>query len=87
LKTTVTWLFAQRAKHCCTTGAFTTVKVAALLSALPLARKDWVSIAKNATWQTTRMNLNTFARHGVFEADGLVEACSLVRPVGKSITP
>jgi 60 kDa SS-A/Ro ribonucleoprotein len=42
-----------------------------LLSALPLAKKDWVSIAKNASWQTTRMNLNTFARHGVFEADGL----------------
>jgi len=39
-----------------------------LLSALPLARKDWVNIAKNASWQTTRMNLNTFARHGVFEA-------------------
>ncbi|MGD0298267.1 MAG: RNA-binding protein [Bryobacteraceae bacterium] len=43
-----------------------------LLSALPLSRKDWVSIAKNASWQTTRMNLNTFARHGVFEAPGLV---------------
>jgi 60 kDa SS-A/Ro ribonucleoprotein len=42
-----------------------------LLSALPLSRKDWVSIAKNASWQTTRMNLNTFARHGVFEADGM----------------
>lgn len=42
-----------------------------LLSALPLAKKDWVGIAKNASWQTTRMNLNTFARHGVFEADGL----------------
>src|SRR6266699_2890559 len=42
-----------------------------LLSALPLSRKDWVSIAKNASWQTTRMNLNTFARHGVFEAPGL----------------
>ena len=42
-----------------------------LLSALPLAKKDWVSIAKNASWQTTRMNLNTFARHGVFEVDGL----------------
>jgi len=42
-----------------------------LLSALPLSQKDWVSIAKNASWQTTRMNLNTFARHGVFEADGL----------------
>ena len=30
-----------------------------------------MSIAKNASWQTTRMNLNTFARHGVFEAAGL----------------
>jgi 60 kDa SS-A/Ro ribonucleoprotein len=45
-----------------------------LLSALPLAKNDWVSIAKNASWQTTRMNLNTFARHGVFEADGLAAA-------------
>ena len=44
-----------------------------LLSALPLAPKDWVSIAKNASWQTTRMNLNTFARHGVFEDHGLAD--------------
>ena len=44
-----------------------------LLSALPLSRKDWVSVAKNASWQTTRMNLNTFARHGVFEVDGMAE--------------
>jgi 60 kDa SS-A/Ro ribonucleoprotein len=43
-----------------------------LLSALPLSRNDWAGIAKNATWQTTRMNLNTFARHGVFDAPGLV---------------
>jgi len=42
-----------------------------LLSALPLSQKDWVGIAKNASWQTTRMNLNTFARHGVFEEDTL----------------
>jgi 60 kDa SS-A/Ro ribonucleoprotein len=42
-----------------------------LLSALPLSAKDWVAIAKNASWQTTRMNLNTFARHGVFDAPGL----------------
>src|SRR5215475_14235738 len=42
-----------------------------LLSALPLSQKDWVEIAKNASWHTTRMNLNTFARHGVFEATGL----------------
>jgi 60 kDa SS-A/Ro ribonucleoprotein len=42
-----------------------------LLSALPLSQKDWAAIAKNASWQTTRMNLNTFARHGVFEEHGL----------------
>src|SRR6185369_6185261 len=42
-----------------------------LLSALPLTRHDWVSIAKHASWQTTRMNLNTFARHGVFTEPGL----------------
>ena len=42
-----------------------------LLSPLALSRKDWVSIAKNASWQTTRMNLNTFARNGVFEEHGL----------------
>ena len=40
-----------------------------LLSALPLSQKHWVGIAKNASWQTTRMNLNSFARHGVFEED------------------
>ncbi len=44
-----------------------------LLSALPLAPKDWENIAKNASWQTTRMNLNTFARHGVFETRALAD--------------
>jgi 60 kDa SS-A/Ro ribonucleoprotein len=44
-----------------------------LLTALPLSKKDWASIAKNASWQTPRMNLNTFARHGVFEAHGLAD--------------
>src|SRR5215471_8855344 len=42
-----------------------------MLSALPLSQKDWAAIAKNASWQTTRMNLNTFARHGVFAIDGM----------------
>jgi 60 kDa SS-A/Ro ribonucleoprotein len=42
-----------------------------LLSALPLSRKDWARIATNASWQTVRMNLNTFARHGVFEESGM----------------
>jgi len=43
-----------------------------MLAALPLSRKDWMEIAKNASWQTTRMNLNTFARHGVFQDADLV---------------
>jgi 60 kDa SS-A/Ro ribonucleoprotein len=38
-----------------------------MLTALPLTAVDWKAIAKTASWQTTRMNLNTFARHGVFE--------------------
>jgi 60 kDa SS-A/Ro ribonucleoprotein len=38
-----------------------------MLSALPLSKKDWLEIALHASWHTTRMNLNTFARHGVFE--------------------
>jgi 60 kDa SS-A/Ro ribonucleoprotein len=44
-----------------------------LLSALPLSRKDWATVARNASWQTVRMNLNTFARHGVFEEPGMTE--------------
>lgn len=55
-----------------------------LLSALPLSQKDWVEIAKNAAWQTTRMNLNTFARHGVFETDGLASLIAArLRDVGE----
>jgi 60 kDa SS-A/Ro ribonucleoprotein len=37
-----------------------------LLTALALSKNDWLAIARNASWQTTRMNLNTFARHDVF---------------------
>lgn len=32
-----------------------------------LSRNAWAAIARDASWQTTRMNLNTFLRHGVFE--------------------
>ena len=42
-----------------------------MLTALPLTKKDWCQIARNASWQTTRMNLNTFQRHGVFENEEL----------------
>ena len=37
-----------------------------LLTALPLTKEHWKQIAENATWTQTRMNLNTFDRHGVF---------------------
>jgi 60 kDa SS-A/Ro ribonucleoprotein len=43
-----------------------------MLSAMPLSERDWIEIAKGASWQTTRMNLNTFARHGVFSDTGAV---------------
>ncbi len=43
-----------------------------MLTALNLTKDHWKSIAKNATWNQTRMNLNTFARHGVFEDIALV---------------
>ena len=38
-----------------------------MLTALPLGNSEWTAIARNAPWQMTRMNLNTFQRHGVFE--------------------
>ena len=38
------------------------------LTALPLAPAHWTEIARRAPWQTLRMNLNTYARHGVFGA-------------------
>ncbi|MEZ4448521.1 MAG: TROVE domain-containing protein [Nannocystaceae bacterium] len=38
-----------------------------MLTSLDLDESAWRSIAKNAGWQMTRMNLNTFARHGVFK--------------------
>jgi 60 kDa SS-A/Ro ribonucleoprotein len=44
-----------------------------MLTSLPLSAKDWANIARAASWQTTRMNLNTFARHGVFNEPGLAE--------------
>jgi len=37
-----------------------------MLAGLSLQPKHWVQIARNAPWQATRMNLNTFLRHDVF---------------------
>jgi 60 kDa SS-A/Ro ribonucleoprotein len=44
-----------------------------MLTALELSTKEWTEIARRASWQMTRMNLNTFARHGVFGQKGLPE--------------
>ena len=44
-----------------------------LLTALELGTPEWTAIARRAPWQMTRMNLNTFARHGVFEQEGMAE--------------
>ena len=38
-----------------------------MLTALDLGRAEWTAIALQAPWHMTRMNLQTFARHGVFE--------------------
>lgn len=43
-----------------------------MLTALSLSTKDWTEIARNAAWQMTRMNLNTFQRHGVFQDKEMV---------------
>ena len=43
-----------------------------MLTGLDLDRSAWRAIARTASWQTTRMNLNTFARQGVFSDGELV---------------
>jgi 60 kDa SS-A/Ro ribonucleoprotein len=43
-----------------------------MLTALELGRNEWTAIARKAPWQMTRMNLNTFARHGVFDDKTMV---------------
>lgn len=43
-----------------------------LLTSLPLSKADWQQIARDASWQQTRMNLNTFLRQGVFEDKAMV---------------
>ena len=54
-----------------------------LLTALPLTTAHWAKIAQRCGWQTLRMNLATFARHGVFDVPGLTEtiATRLADPV------
>jgi 60 kDa SS-A/Ro ribonucleoprotein len=44
------------------------------LTAMNLSEEAWANIAERASWQTTRMNLNAFARYGVFTRSSLVQA-------------
>ncbi len=45
-----------------------------MLTALALSAAQWAQIARQGSWQMVRQNLNTFARHGVFELPGMAEA-------------
>lgn len=42
-------------------------------STLELDVAQWSMLARNASWQSLRMNLNTFARHGVFQDEAMVQ--------------
>jgi len=44
-----------------------------MLTSLQLGVEQWAAIARRASWQTTRMNLGTFAGQGVFELPGMAE--------------
>jgi len=44
-----------------------------MLTTLGLKREEWAQVALRGGWHMVRMNLNTFARHGVFEMEGLAE--------------
>ena len=43
-----------------------------MLTAMDLTSKEWATIAQRATWTQTRMNLNTFKRHDVFNDPKIV---------------
>ncbi|RDI25985.1 60 kDa SS-A/Ro ribonucleoprotein [Pseudacidovorax intermedius] len=44
-----------------------------MLTALALTSAQWAQIARQGSWQMVRQNLNTFARHGVFDLPGMTE--------------
>jgi 60 kDa SS-A/Ro ribonucleoprotein len=44
-----------------------------MLDSLGIGDQEWMEIARRAPWQMTRMNLNTFARHNVFQNQEIVQ--------------
>ena len=47
------------------------------LTACPLDAEQWAAIASTMGWQALRMNLNTLARNGVFELDGMADQVAI----------
>lgn len=45
-----------------------------MLTSMELSAEAWAQIALHGGWQMVRMNLNTFARHGVYELPGMIDA-------------
>lgn len=48
-----------------------------MLTALKLEKQHWKAMAQKASWQSLRMNLNTFTRHGVFADNGAVSEAAI----------
>lgn len=45
-----------------------------MLTSVPLTQRQWMKIAERVGWQALRMNLNSFARHGVFARRSVTDA-------------
>jgi 60 kDa SS-A/Ro ribonucleoprotein len=51
-----------------------------MLTGLALEKRHWKAVARRASWQTLRMNLNTFARHQVFtDQESIEHAARMIR--------
>ena len=44
------------------------------LTAFPLSAEQWAVLASRMGWQALRINLNTLARHGAFDVEGVTDA-------------
>ncbi|SHN12029.1 RNA-binding protein [Roseibium suaedae] len=44
-----------------------------MLTSLQMTAQQWAEIALTGSWQMVRQNLNTFARNGVFEIEGMTQ--------------
>lgn len=45
-----------------------------MLTSLALSREQWAEVARAGRWHQTRINLQAYLRHGVFDVDGMAEA-------------